>query len=1116
MPSPNKPTIFRRRRAVICAAALLFAGSHIHLNADTVVIKDPELAGISGFREYWDKPTVLAADGATQISDQGRFGESPVADWSTDQPGAIAFDAVHRSLLVRFPTVAEGIARRLNAGYSIEKVELVLPFKDTEYFPLDYDMPAGMSFLGKMWVDTPPNWHAQAWPLLQPWKADPKIGPTHNAAVNGQRYWEKFGASGSHKDRYPTPFPRAEVSNDNPRGVIDLTSYFDNPDLGTSLGERLRLFSDAGLLIKKEEIYDARYWQGGYEWGVATGQRAILIDAPELHVTFTKGESQQVTLPVSSELAWAKDPPTEPTAIVPSADEFEALKAKLSSKRPEQMADWQWQRIQELNTIGGHATIFPQTYNDYLEWIDSFLSLHPRAWKGFTAGEMAAEYSMFREAIPAPVKDHLQLYWWAWLMPDREYESLVQGYIGGKEAEAYYETTNDWRGNFSVYRTYLRNMGTTNFNSWAISGGMFGGWLIEDEGIIADARHGYDRFMTRLWTWSDGSSQEGIDHYYFAHTLGPLKTIADHAPFPEERLAGRINLEKNVDELISTWHPNLKRFVSSSGRTGIAYPLYLQEGLTYIVHTLSQQGALTDVGAQKIAGRKPSPDGSYGAFGFELSPAQVAQQTIDSPWGDSVSAVQVDHKTLPYESIRSYTKWGGFKETPLWKKSYLGEHYGMASIDIAEAETVPFMVQWRREPKGVKSYTDLGTLLARYGINNTEFLDSLYHDDIEKVTDILASNDNNRRKQLKLNPNGIVGTQAAPTAIVQGGNTAILFASPSKSLMLTNKDRPIPSEVTSLQMSLALFNFEASPSWKLYIDGQHITQLPATAKFGQRITVHDGVTYLGILPLPATQLGPLDAEVFISTKGVPTEMQGGGQVKVTLTIDAFNYNSSTPFNQKADPAALDTAIAGYIVRASDAAESGSFTDFQKAFAAEAFDYEVKDGIATVRFGSGAHELVAAFNPTAAWKQPTSDIFPVRSYGGVWPYLAEGEHRNNPNVLQSTTGRLEKNGATLQIDAGKMAYLKAFPEQDTYIAINPFKEAVDFTFTLPNGATIQSDGKISQCRIEANTEVKTIRIDHASPISDELATTMSFNAADAAEWTVMINGNKTDVSKISLH
>ncbi len=40
-----------------------------------MVFERPEMAGISGFRAYWDKPVVLAEDGATRIVDHGNSGK---------------------------------------------------------------------------------------------------------------------------------------------------------------------------------------------------------------------------------------------------------------------------------------------------------------------------------------------------------------------------------------------------------------------------------------------------------------------------------------------------------------------------------------------------------------------------------------------------------------------------------------------------------------------------------------------------------------------------------------------------------------------------------------------------------------------------------------------------------------------------------------------------------------------------------------------------------------------------------------------------------------------------------------------------------------------------------
>lgn len=1041
----------------------LFTAICLSLQADdTLVIDQAEQAGMSGFRAYWNKPVVLSAEGATKESNHGRFGSGFVADWSTGQPGAIVFDAVNRSLLIRFPDAAEAIASKLRKGAEIEKVELVLPFKDTEFFPMDYDMPAGMSFLGNTWVKEPPRWHAQAWALRRPWNADTNSGPTFNAAVKGHVFWDEYGAGNEETDRCPTSFGPAEVSSTIIDGRMNLTAYFSNPEFGANLEARLQQFSQCGLLVRKWELYDARYWKGGYEWGVATGQRGIMIGEPRLEVTFKDGKRTSVG-PFSPMNVTTLPAHGKPTAVVPSEKEFTEFPKMFAFKRPTWANDWQWKRLQELYAMGG-ANGFPETYDAYLKWIDSMLSLHPRAWKGFSAGEMAAEYAMYNTAIPEPAKDNIRRYWWAWLMPDREFSTLVQGYIGGKEAKAYYEKTGDWRGNFSVYRTYCHVMGTVNFNSWAITGTMFGGWIIGDEGVMAEARAGYDQWMTRTWTWLDGTSQESIDHYYFAHTLGPLKVIADFAPGPEERLAGGLNVEKHVDELIACWHPNLRRFISSSGRTGVAYLLYLQDGLSYILHTLSEDGALTDVGVADVAGRKE------GAFGHQLAPGQVALQSQVSPWASEAEGILVDDKPLPYEAIRSYVQWGGYSATPIWKKSYLGQNYGLASLDISQNEIVPVMAQWRRSKTKVTSWRELGTMLARYGINDTEFLDSLYHDSKTR------------------NPNGIVGLQGGPTVTVQGRNSAIILGSPFSDLKGGVKGRPVPEKVHSLQMSMALFNFEIKPSWKLYLDGKLMSSFPVHVRFGQRITIHDGVSYLGIIPLPASAISARDIEVLISTKGEETPMQGGGAVKVTLTIDAYNYHATAPLDLASHAKAVDEAVAGFIVQMGDEAEYGSFAKFQKQFAAMPFEanWDEDAGVFHVSYGDGDARLEAGVNPTAPLSQPTTQLFPYRRFGGQWPYLEKGVHRDTTTAVQSTHARLEKNGAVLTTEEGSMACLQAFTEQDTYVVINPFRSAVPFKLELPENVTISADGLIGQSRIEVRPKTGVIDVQCvAGPASQDL-------------------------------
>ncbi len=129
-------------------------------------------------------------------------------------------------------------------------------------------------------------------------------------------------------------------------------------------------------------------------------------------------------------------------------------------------------------------------------------------------------------------------------------------------------------------------------------------------------------------------------------------------------MMGRKILAKSVGELAALYHPSLKRFISPSGRTGIAYLLAIQDGTKHIVRTLSKKGALTDVGRTDIPGGMPM-------LGHDADPGVIAQQTLNGPWADQWLANVVDDKPLSFETTASYKQWGNFGTTPLWKRSYL-------------------------------------------------------------------------------------------------------------------------------------------------------------------------------------------------------------------------------------------------------------------------------------------------------------------------------------------------------------------------------------------------------------------------------------------------------------
>src|SRR4029078_2598488 len=96
-------------------------------------------------------------------------------------PGGTTIDAVHRSVLLRFPTAAEEIADLLRAGRALARAELALRLGGTEIVPEGYLCREALG--RKVWTDDPPSWHVAAWPVRHAWKADPEGRATLTASV---------------------------------------------------------------------------------------------------------------------------------------------------------------------------------------------------------------------------------------------------------------------------------------------------------------------------------------------------------------------------------------------------------------------------------------------------------------------------------------------------------------------------------------------------------------------------------------------------------------------------------------------------------------------------------------------------------------------------------------------------------------------------------------------------------------------------------------------------------------------------------------------------------------------------------------------------------------------
>ena len=1115
--------------AVFAVAATLAA-------AETLVFDQPETAGMSGLRAHWDKPLQVAEDGERQQVDNVVKDRGQTAVWGGENPGPLAFDAVHRHLLVRFPGAAEKIAAALAADRAIEKVELVLPYLDEELWPqgggADYPVPDGYRYrmnwgVDKLYRERRPNWHAVAHVLRKPWAADPAHGPTYNAAIHGAVYWKRFGATDTDEDRFPAQLGPTEVSSYKPDGRMDVTAVLADPAFGETVADRLRTLADCGFVVQKWETYDARFFGGSdaYEWPSGNGARAVLVKRPQLVVTLKPGQTEDVTLPPAPDVkaiaaAHRGKPEGSPTAAIPAAAEIVKLNAQFTAK-PAWMPDWQYAHVRQLMGLASDGTVEPfyyrvvpghvinrargneeqaaraagraadPDYAVYLAWLDWVNGTPPRWWAGhLTAADDITTWYNFREAIPAPVQASILRSWTAWLMPDRETEMdpvlrrqpdningklvhpmaddpRVGRFSDGRTPEweamryTYYHLTGDWRGNKSFYRSgFTREMSTANFNSGATSGALLCGQMIGSERAMADGRAGLMQFPFWLWTHNAGVGQEFVDHYYWAIATAGNKLFPDFCKEPEDRMAGWSIIEKTVNDLAGAWHPNLKKLMGPASRTFYQHVLGVQDGLYHVMHVLSPQGALSDVETGRLPAISRDPTKPVSAWGRDYPPATVALQSMSGPWAAPWFAELVDEKPLPWSSrVEKKVVADGD-----WVTTYFGENYGLSSIRLTP-QTIHVLGHWRRHARLPESMTDIGTLDMRIGYNQTQF-----------------ANDGE----------GVISRQGLYRTYQQG-NKLILLARPNVGFF-----NGVKTAIRSIQCSAALFNFEQpQPSWEIFVDGAKVEALPATARFGQVITIRDGVSYLALRPLPTDDLGR-DVAITLEA-GQPQTQAHYAHIKIqpALLVHANFYRRDAAIDAEALKK-LETAQSGFVVEMSDEKEYGSFAAFQ-AHVRGARLTAGDNG--SVTYTSGKDTF------TASW-----DGFTVN---GQDPY-AEIEARRlwqDTTLTQMGRARLEKNGAVIERGARHPElnmFLQTFPRQNIYVAMNLLPNHLDFSFSEPGGVSISADGALSMGRWAVKDSRQIDIVYHAfggvyAPGNPAEAATAVFIRGAKAKPQVTLNG-----------
>jgi len=220
-------------------------------------------------------PELRFEDAVTAVIN-ARHWDATQPQWTgkTDTENPRFFDAAHRFLLVRFPGCAQILSDRLGHGQAITSAKLLLTWEKQEWLRVAGYSHRGYKLKGKP-VDA---WHARVWAVRKPWDADPELGPTWNADINGACYWRAGGALALGYDRSGTPLGQALLAEEHPSDTVDVTAILTSTAYGQPLGERLRNLEDRGFLLDKAELCGPHHG----EWGLSTGNARLWIKPPTL------------------------------------------------------------------------------------------------------------------------------------------------------------------------------------------------------------------------------------------------------------------------------------------------------------------------------------------------------------------------------------------------------------------------------------------------------------------------------------------------------------------------------------------------------------------------------------------------------------------------------------------------------------------------------------------------------------------------------------------------------------------------------------------------------------------------------------------------------------------
>src|SRR5262249_43422509 len=176
-------------------------------------------------------------------------------------------------------------------------------------------------------------------------------------------------------------------------------------------------------------------------------------------------------------------------------------------------------------------------------------------------------------------------------------------------------------------------------------------------------------------------------------------------------------------------------------------------------------------------------------------------------------------------------------------------------------------------------------------------------------------------------------------------------------------------------------------------------------KSGQRLLVRDGVSYLAILPLPASDLGR-DVEIEIGPGGGGKAAPTNAEVAPALIVSIYNMKRAAPvaLGDLDLNAIMTRTYGGFVLEMGDAEQHGSFEAFAKHIKTSQLTatWQESRRLLEVSYKSGNDLMEAGF--ATDFGQPSEvhyvvtpgqqeKAIPYRRLNGQWPYLPPGLERD---------------------------------------------------------------------------------------------------------------------------